>query len=60
MSEKQFSEFVEKGRVTFGPVPSAIVDRLAVEAIKHHANYPRTCLSCGARESLDGTLPCGH
>lgn len=22
--------------------------------------YSRTCLSCGARESLDGSVPCGH
>lgn len=25
-----------------------------------HPTYPRKCLSCGALESLDGSVPCGH
>ncbi|MBM2769898.1 hypothetical protein [Burkholderia anthina] len=25
-----------------------------------HPTYPRRCLSCGAKESLDGSVPCGH
>jgi hypothetical protein len=25
-----------------------------------HPTYPRKCLSCGAIESLDGSVPCGH
>ncbi|WP_185715338.1 hypothetical protein [Burkholderia cenocepacia] len=25
-----------------------------------HPKYPRKCLSCGASESLDGSVPCGH
>ncbi|WP_155648654.1 hypothetical protein [Burkholderia pseudomultivorans] len=25
-----------------------------------HPTYPRRCLSCGAVESLDGSVPCGH
>ncbi|WP_196481902.1 hypothetical protein [Burkholderia vietnamiensis] len=35
------------------------VERIVRDA-NHHPTYPRTCLSCGARESLDGSVPCGH
>ncbi|VWD15412.1 hypothetical protein [Burkholderia contaminans] len=31
-----------------------------VRDINQHPVYPRKCLSCGAPESLDGSVPCGH
>ena len=42
-------------------LPAAVeqAQRIARDA-NHHPAYPRTCLSCGARESLDGSVPCGH
>lgn len=38
---------------------SGDVERIVRDA-SQHPTYPRTCLSCGARESLDGSVPCGH
>ncbi|WP_454826060.1 hypothetical protein [Paraburkholderia xenovorans] len=35
-------------------------ERGAVHPLEPSLFYPRICLSCGARESLDGSLPCGH
>ncbi|WP_155633060.1 hypothetical protein [Burkholderia stagnalis] len=35
------------------------VKRIVRDA-SHHPTYPRKCLSCGAPESLDGSVPCGH
>ena len=35
------------------------VKRIARD-INRHPMYPRKCLSCGAVESLDGSVPCGH
>ncbi|NLA16882.1 hypothetical protein GPU89_04055 [Burkholderia cepacia] len=31
-----------------------------VRDTNQHPTYPRKCLSCGAVESLDGSVPCGH
>lgn len=31
-----------------------------VRDTSQHPTYPRKCLSCGASESLDGSVPCGH
>ncbi|WP_155710163.1 hypothetical protein [Burkholderia stagnalis] len=31
-----------------------------VRDTSQHPTYPRKCLSCGAFESLDGSVPCGH
>ncbi|WP_157659910.1 hypothetical protein [Burkholderia ubonensis] len=31
-----------------------------VRDTSQHPTYPRKCLSCGALESLDGSVPCGH
>lgn len=39
-------------------IPEA-VKRIVRDAIQH-PKYPRKCLSCGASESLDGSVPCGH
>jgi hypothetical protein len=49
-----------RGNFFLGPIARAVICDVATEALKRHPNYPRTCLSCGARESLDGSLPCGH
>lgn len=35
------------------------VKRIVRDA-SQHPTYPRKCLSCGASESLDGSVPCGH
>ncbi|VWC91126.1 hypothetical protein BLA18112_03328 [Burkholderia lata] len=35
------------------------VKRIVRDA-SQHPTYPRKCLSCGAFESLDGSVPCGH
>ncbi|WP_179258755.1 hypothetical protein [Burkholderia aenigmatica] len=35
------------------------VKRIVRDA-NQHPTYPRKCLSCGASESLDGSVPCGH
>jgi len=35
------------------------VQRIVRDA-SQHPTYPRKCLSCGASESLDGSVPCGH
>ncbi|KGB99175.1 hypothetical protein [Burkholderia cepacia] len=40
-------------------VLSSEVQRIARD-ISQHPTYPRRCLSCGAVESLDGSVPCGH
>ncbi|WP_175783778.1 hypothetical protein [Burkholderia ambifaria] len=34
--------------------------RRIVRDASQHPTYPRKCLSCGASESLDGSVPCGH
>ncbi|HDR9512178.1 TPA: hypothetical protein QDC03_007443 [Burkholderia cepacia] len=34
--------------------------RRIVRDASQHPTYPRKCLSCGALESLDGSVPCGH
>ncbi|MBU9420044.1 hypothetical protein L0Y97_07975 [Burkholderia multivorans] len=34
--------------------------RRIVRDANQHPTYPRRCLSCGAVESLDGSVPCGH
>ncbi|MFM0495617.1 hypothetical protein [Paraburkholderia caledonica] len=60
MTEQQFNDFAHQGRVKLGSEAKAIIEQIAVDAIKRHASYPRICLSCGAHESLDGSLPCGH
>ncbi|MDR8400090.1 hypothetical protein NE850_27655 [Paraburkholderia sp. USG1] len=60
MTEQQFADFAAQGRVKLGPEAKAVIEQIAVDAIKRHPNYPRTCLSCGAQESLDGSVPCGH
>lgn len=39
--------------------PAEEVKRIVSDA-SQHPTYPRTCLSCGASESLDGSVPCGH
>ncbi|WP_175810607.1 hypothetical protein [Burkholderia cepacia] len=31
-----------------------------VRDTNQHPTYPRKCLSCGAVESLDGSVPCDH
>ena len=41
------------------PVLSDEVKRI-VRDTNQHPMYPRKCLSCGATESLDGSVPCGH
>ncbi|WP_157644673.1 hypothetical protein [Burkholderia ubonensis] len=41
------------------PVQSDQVKRIVRDA-SQHPTYPRKCLSCGALESLDGSVPCGH
>ncbi len=41
------------------PVLSDEVKRI-VRDTNQHPTYPRKCLSCGASESLDGSVPCGH
>lgn len=41
------------------PVLSDEVQRI-VRDTNQHPTYPRKCLSCGAYESLDGSVPCGH
>ncbi|WP_155741112.1 hypothetical protein [Burkholderia pseudomultivorans] len=38
---------------------SSEVQRI-VRDTNQHPTYPRRCLSCGAVESLDGSVPCGH
>ncbi|WP_438396432.1 hypothetical protein [Caballeronia sp. DA-9] len=48
------------GRFFLGPLAREVIRDISADALKRHPNYPRTCLSCGARESLDGSLPCGH
>ena len=60
MTEQQLKEFSTQGRVSLGPGARAIIEQIAADAAKRHPNYPRICLSCGAHESLDGSLPCGH
>jgi hypothetical protein len=60
VTDQQFDDFSAQGRVKVGHEARAIIEQIAVEAIKRHPNYPRICLSCGAHESLDGSLPCGH
>lgn len=40
--------------------PRAGLNDAIREMIRKHPAYPRICLSCGAHESLDGALPCGH
>ncbi|WP_124920708.1 hypothetical protein [Burkholderia sp. Bp9099] len=39
--------------------PADEVKRIVRDA-SQHPTYPRKCLSCGASESLDGSVPCGH
>ena len=34
--------------------------RRIVRDASHHPMFPRICLACGARETLDGSVPCGH
>ncbi|WP_161556531.1 hypothetical protein [Burkholderia pyrrocinia] len=41
------------------PVLSGEVQRI-VRDTNQHPTYPRMCLQCGAFESLDGSVPCGH
>lgn len=41
------------------PATSEEVKRI-VRDTSQHPTYPRKCLSCGAPESLDGSVPCGH
>lgn len=41
------------------PATSEEVKRI-VRDTSQHPTYPRKCLSCGALESLDGSVPCGH
>lgn len=41
------------------PAISNEVQRI-VRDPSQHPTYPRKCLSCGASESLDGSVPCGH
>lgn len=41
------------------PAISKEVQRIVRDA-SQHPTYPRKCLSCGAPESLDGSVPCGH
>ncbi|KVV22332.1 hypothetical protein WK80_22345 [Burkholderia multivorans] len=60
----------EENRVGFdeanvGKVPPHVAfiehcERTFAEVFGVAFNGPRTCLSCGARQSLDGELPCGH
>ncbi|HEF4773690.1 TPA: hypothetical protein SAP42_005643 [Burkholderia multivorans] len=39
--------------------PAKLPGELA-EWLARRPTYPRICLSCGAVESLDGSVPCGH
>lgn len=39
-------------------IPEAV--KRIVRDASQHPTYPRKCLSCGASESLDGSVPCGH
>ena len=41
------------------PVLTDELKRIVRDTNKH-PTYPRKCLSCGAVESLDGSVPCGH
>jgi hypothetical protein len=49
-----------RGNFFLGPIARAVIREVATGALKRHPNYPRICLSCGALESLDGSLPCDH
>ncbi|WP_155772616.1 hypothetical protein [Burkholderia vietnamiensis] len=41
------------------PAQAEEMKRIVRDA-SHHPTFPRMCLSCGARETLDGSVPCGH
>jgi hypothetical protein len=58
MNNIQILEHIE--RVAAGDSSARVLPEPIAEQLAQHPNYPRTCLSCGARESLDGAVPCGH
>ncbi|MBR8084539.1 hypothetical protein KDX23_17530 [Burkholderia vietnamiensis] len=41
------------------PAQAEEMKRIVRDA-SHPPMFPRMCLSCGARETLDGSVPCGH
>ncbi|MGU7780507.1 hypothetical protein [Burkholderia sp. PU8-34] len=49
----------QTGTPNQAPAISEQVKRIVRDA-SQHPTYPRKCLSCGATESLDGSVPCGH
>lgn len=52
-----FIDMLSTGRFFIGPM-TASTQR---DALSDKSNdRAKVCLSCGARQSLDGTLPCGH
>lgn len=58
MNNKQILDHIE--HVAAGNVDARALSAPVAEQLAQHPNYPRTCLSCGAQESLDGSVPCGH
>ncbi|WP_177314478.1 hypothetical protein [Burkholderia ubonensis] len=57
MKEKQINQSADA--LQRHPALSDEVKRI-VRDTSQHPTYPRKCLSCGAPESLDGSVPCGH
>jgi hypothetical protein len=58
MKNKQIPDHIE--HVAAGDVDACHLPAPVAQQRAQHPNYPRTCLSCGSRESLDGSVPCGH
>jgi len=57
MNTEQIRQLVD---VEQKPVAVAEQMRRIVRDASHHPMFPRICLACGARETLDGSVPCGH
>ncbi|MCM2537689.1 hypothetical protein NDN94_07590 [Burkholderia glumae] len=54
MDSTEFEKFVADAEVSFGSLPDGVIARIV------RLELARTCLSCGAKEAADGSLPCNH
>ncbi|MEK6419997.1 MAG: hypothetical protein V4801_10350 [Burkholderia gladioli] len=54
MNEIEFDKIPSADRASTGDVPEGLIASIV------RAATARTCLSCGAKEAADGSLPCNH
>ncbi|WP_186079323.1 hypothetical protein [Burkholderia gladioli] len=53
-SEADFEKFLADGEFRFTSVPDGLIESIV------RLQTARICLSCGAKEAADGSLPCNH